>query len=168
VALARSLVPVDVYEWVHVFECLLRAGRLDVLDLRSVLYRPPLASEHRWAALARQRMRLDYLRVTGEESPPELGAEYEELLEAYDRGGLPYERALVRLSYGRWLLGRGRHREAEAVSAAALGLAERHAMRVLAADALELSIAVARSETASGPRAVELRRTTGYLGPGRP
>ncbi len=26
--LARSLVPVDVYEWVHVFECLLRAGRL--------------------------------------------------------------------------------------------------------------------------------------------
>jgi hypothetical protein len=38
--LARSLVPVDVYEWAHVFECLLRCDALDLLDLRSVLYRP--------------------------------------------------------------------------------------------------------------------------------
>ena len=41
VALAQTLVPVDVYEWVHVFECLLRAGKLSVLDIKSVLFRPP-------------------------------------------------------------------------------------------------------------------------------
>ena len=40
-ALAGPLVPVDVYEWTHVFECLLRAGQLAVLDMRSFLYRPP-------------------------------------------------------------------------------------------------------------------------------
>ena len=59
-ALARSLVPVDVYEWVHVFECLLRAGRLSAIDIKSVLFRPPHAAEHRWAELARRRMRADY------------------------------------------------------------------------------------------------------------
>src|SRR5262249_35629451 len=94
VALARSLVPVDVYEWVHVFECLLRAGALDAVDLRSVLYRPPLTVEHRWSTLARQRMQTDFLRVT--QSGDDLGPRYVELLEAYDRGGLPYERALTR------------------------------------------------------------------------
>src|SRR5213076_1498547 len=52
VALARSLVPVDVYEWIHVFECLLRAGQLNSLDLRSVLYRPAHAGEQRWSELA--------------------------------------------------------------------------------------------------------------------
>ena len=63
--IARTIVPTDVYEWVHVFECLLRLGRLDAIDLGSVLYRPPLADEHRWSQLARQRMRLDYLRLRG-------------------------------------------------------------------------------------------------------
>ncbi len=57
VALAKSLVPVDVYEWVHVFECLLRAGQLTALDVRSILFRPPHSGEHRWADLARRRMR---------------------------------------------------------------------------------------------------------------
>jgi hypothetical protein len=58
---AQACVPIDVYEWVHVFECLLRLGRLDAVDLRSVLYRPPRSEEHRWSVLARQRMRADYL-----------------------------------------------------------------------------------------------------------
>ena len=58
--LARSLVPVDVYEWVHVFECLLRAGRLDVFDIKSVLFRPPHAAETRWAGGA-TAMQADYL-----------------------------------------------------------------------------------------------------------
>src|SRR5207248_3212454 len=39
---AQSLVPTDVYECGRVFECLLRLGRLDALDLRSLLYRAPL------------------------------------------------------------------------------------------------------------------------------
>src|SRR5581483_3735412 len=64
IGLARSLVPVDIYEWVHVFECLLRTGNLGAIDLASVLYCPPLAHEHHWSALARQRMRLDYLRLS--------------------------------------------------------------------------------------------------------
>src|SRR5262249_4422928 len=45
VALCRRLVPVDVYEWLHVFEALLRAGELAALDMHSFLYRPPTASE---------------------------------------------------------------------------------------------------------------------------
>src|SRR5262245_61464264 len=91
-ALARSLVPVDVYEWAHVFECLLRCGALGALDLGSVLFRPPGAAGHAWAELARVRMRADYLRVTAPEAGEELGEEYRALLEAYDRAGLPWER----------------------------------------------------------------------------
>jgi hypothetical protein len=65
VALARSLVPVDIYEWVHVFECLLRAGQLEALDLRSILFRPPHGNEHRWTDLTRRRLRADYVRILG-------------------------------------------------------------------------------------------------------
>jgi hypothetical protein len=173
-ALARSLVPVDVYEWVHVFECLLRAGQLAAVDLRSVLYRPPHAAEHRWSALARQRMRADYLRLTTSPPPAELGGVYEELLEAYDRGGLPYERALTRLSYSRWLLSHERLTQAEGVNAVALDLARRHSMRVMEADARELAKELAarqnnrdRAAAAAG-EAARLRDETGYRGPGRP
>jgi hypothetical protein len=143
VALARSLVPVDVYEWVHVFECLLRAGELTSIDLRSVLYRPPYSSEHRWSNLARQRMRADYLRLTAS-SPPELGEEYESLLEAYDRGGLPYERALARLGYARWLLARKQFAAAQTVNAVTLALSRRYTMPILEADAREVQAASAR------------------------
>jgi hypothetical protein len=173
VALARSLVPVDVYEWVHVFECLLRAGTLAVLDLRSVLFRPPYAAEHRWAELARRRMRADYLRVSADPAA-DLGVEYEELLEAYDRGGLPFERALTRLSQARWLLARGGRERARAVAAAALDLARAHAMPVVAADAWEVLRAAARQQAdgpraeAAGAEAARLRGAIGYLGPGRP
>jgi hypothetical protein len=174
VALARSLVPVDVYEWAHVFECLLRAGELRALDLRSVLYRPPQASEHRWSALARQRMRVDYLRVTSTSPPAALGEEYAVLLDAYDRGGLPYERALVRLGYARWLLNLGRHPQGQAVAAAAAELARRYRMPILAADAWESTAQVAkamndpaRAEEAAG-QAARLRAAVGYRGPGRP
>jgi hypothetical protein len=115
VALARSLVPVDVYEWVHLFECLLRCGELAALDLRSLLYRPPQANEHRWSDLARQRMRADYLPVSAPAPPDDLGAVYEELVEAYDRGGMPFERALTRLGQVRWQLARGRLSEATTI-----------------------------------------------------
>src|SRR5262249_38380727 len=70
VALAGRLVPGDVYEWTHVFECLLRAGRLDAVDMNSFLYRPPREGESRWNELGRHRMRADYLRVTWHDSDP--------------------------------------------------------------------------------------------------
>jgi tetratricopeptide (TPR) repeat protein len=159
VALARSLVPVDVYEWVHVFECLLRCGRLDALDLKSVLYRPPHAAEHRWADLARRRMRADYRRRT-EPTAADLGDEYAELVDAYDQGGLPYERALTRLGFARWLVDQGRPDEAAAVNAVTLDLTGRYGLRVLRADALALA------GDADAARAV--RAEVGYLGPDRP
>jgi hypothetical protein len=171
-ALARSLVPVDVYEWLHVFECLLRAGALGAVDLQSVLYRPPLTAEHRWSELARQRMRLDYLRVL---APGEdLGDGYRKLLEVYDRGGLPWERALARLGYARWLLARGQVGEAQAVNAITLQVARRHGLRFMEADALELVAALADTHgggtaaATASDAARKLRNDTGYAGPGRP
>jgi hypothetical protein len=136
VALARTLVPVDVYEWVHVFECLLRAGSLDAVDLRSMLYRPPYAVEHRWSRLARQRMRLDYVRLT-QPNARDLGRDYQELVEAYDRAGMPYERALTRLGYCRWLAANGNSTEADTVKRVTLEIAERYGMTLIAHDAKE-------------------------------
>jgi hypothetical protein len=136
VALAKSLVPVDMYEWVHVFECLLRAGQLAAVDVRSILFRPQHGGEHRWADLARRRMRADYLRVIGGDEGIDLGAEYRDLIEAYDRGGLPFERALTRLRYAAWLRA---HDETEPVSKAAnvaLDLARQFHMRILESESL--------------------------------
>jgi hypothetical protein len=155
-SLALAAVPMDVYEWVHVFECLLRLGRLDLVDLGSLLYRQPFAAELHWTELARRRMRADYLRVAGGET--DLGQEYREILEAYDRGGLPFERALTRLSYGRWLACQGRAGEAGAMARGTLDVARRHGMTIIEVDALELM----EEETA------EQRRELGYEGPGRP
>ncbi len=143
VALAKTLVPVDVYEWVHVFECLLRAGQLTALDVRSILFRPPHSGEHRWADLARRRMRADYLRVAGGAEEIDLGIEYRELLDAYDRGGLPFERTLTRLSYAAWLLAEGEMDQASNVNRAALDLARQYAMPILEADSLILVAAIA-------------------------
>jgi hypothetical protein len=173
-ALARSLVPVDVYEWVHVFECLLRTGQLAALDVQSVLFRPPHTAEQRWSELARRRMQADYWRITAVEPAAGLGAVYEGLLEEYDRGGLPCERALTRLGYGRWLLSRGRVTEARAANAVTLDLAGRHGMRILGADAwrLEADAAALVGEpdrvAAASAEAERLSAAAGYCGPGRP
>jgi hypothetical protein len=160
--LVRGLVPVDVYEWVHVFECLLRLGRLDALDLRSVLFRPPGVQEHRWSALARRRMRADYLRLRGRPKDVEidLGREYAELAEAYDRGGLPLERALTRLGWSRWLDARGERAESESVAAAARELGRRHGLRVIEADACDMLALEGERD--------RLRQDTGYAGRTRP
>jgi hypothetical protein len=144
VALAKSLVPVDVYEWVHVFECLWRADQLAALDLRSILFRPPHSGEHRWADLARRRMRADYLAAVGTADSLDLAAEYRDLLDAYDRGGLPFERALTRLRYASCLLSKGRREEAEKVSQVALHLASQYRMRILQVDGLLLQATLAR------------------------
>ncbi len=137
--IAQSIVPTDVYEWSHVFECLLRLGRLDAIDLGSLLYRPPLADEHRFSRLARERMRLDYLRLRSH-APGDLGTQYRELLEAYDRGGLPFERVLTRLSYGRLLLALGDAEQARAIAAGALEICRRFRMTLLEGDCLIMEV----------------------------
>lgn len=134
VALAKSLVPVDVYEWVHVFECLLRTGQLRRLDLGSMLFRQPHSGEHRWTDLARRRMRADYLPVVGNEEEINLGSEYRELLECYDRAGLPFERALTRLRYAAWLRAQGEMDQAHKTAGMALVVARQYGMRILEAD----------------------------------
>jgi hypothetical protein len=95
---------VDVYECLHVFEGLLLAGRLDLIDINSFLS-PPAGAEHRWAELARRRMRADWRRI--QEPGADLRSEYAELCEAYDQSGLPWERVLTRISYATWLLDSG-------------------------------------------------------------
>ncbi len=155
-AVAQATLAIDIYEWAHVFECLLRLGRLDLLDLPSLLYRQPFDAEQRWTALARRRMRADYLRLTTNGS--ELDAEYRELVDAYDRGGLPFERSLTRLSYGRWLIARRRPDEAAALARAVLDIAQRHQMAIMEIDAQELL----------GNNMAQQRQQTGYQGPARP
>jgi hypothetical protein len=129
------------------------------VDMRSFLYRPAHAGGHRWADLARLRMRADYLRLSGE-PPPDLTETYSNLIEEYDRGGLPWERALTRLSQARLLVSRGVREEAQARGAEALQLARRYQMRIVEADALDLL-----GEPAA---AREVRRASAYEGPGRP
>jgi hypothetical protein len=170
VSLARRLVPGDVYEWTHVFECLLRAGRLDAVDMNSFLYRPPREGESRWNESGRRRMRADYLRLAVPGADP--APDYAAALDGYDRGGLPYERALTRLGYCRWLLAKGDVAAARQANAVTLDLARRHGMKVMEADARELE-AEAERQTGedSGPAAIEvtrLRAEAGYHGPGRP
>jgi tetratricopeptide (TPR) repeat protein len=171
-ALARSLAPVDVYEWVHVFECLLRADALDLLDLRSVQYRPS-GGEHLWADLARRRMRADYLRRRNH-NPEELGAEYAELMLAYDRAGLPLERTLTRLGYAAWLLERGRLEEARTVHESTQEVIHRSGLTGFLNDiwALDERIALLQGEDKRIERARQqmqrMRRESMIQGPSRP
>jgi len=96
--------PVDIYEWVHHFEALLRLGRLDLFDPRSFDASLRNADDSLWTKLARRRIRADYFRLTKGEAETDLGGEYQELIDAYDRAGLPVERVLVRLGQGRVLI----------------------------------------------------------------
>ena len=141
-SVALSLVPTDVYEWVHVFEALLRAGRLDALELSSVIYRPPFADEQRWSQLARERMKLDYLRLHGDAA--NLDRPYRALVEAYDQGGLPFERVLARLGQARWLQKHNDSAQANAVLAAALQICLRFGMVRMEKDCRDFSSSEAR------------------------
>jgi hypothetical protein len=162
--LALSLVPTDIYEWTHVFECLLRLGKLAAIDMHSFLYRPPNAAVgNRWSDLARQRMRLDYLRVTG--STEDLGREYAEMIEAYDQGGLPFERALGRLGYARWLLRQDRPSEAVEVAAAARAVARQYGMKIIETDAWKIEAELGKDDADAIQR---LRGETVFRGPARP
>jgi len=135
-ALAMSAIPIDIYEWVHIFEALLRLNKLDAIDLSSLLYQRPLEGDNLWTVLARRRLAADWKRVMGKDAA-ELDAEYRSLLEAYDQAGLPFERSLVRLGYGRWLQAAGRMSEARSIFESALELGERHGMRPTQIDARE-------------------------------
>lgn len=174
VSLAHTLVPQDVYEWIHIFEGLLRCGQLQALDLRSLLYRPLHQAEHDWSHLARERMRADYLRVQATAAAEEVGTLYRMLLEAYDRTGLPLERVVTRLGYGRWLLTQGQPAEALAASEVCLQLTERHGLLPLAAEAWHLAAEAAGQQgdavyhRQASEAAAQLRAAHGLLGPVRP
>jgi hypothetical protein len=119
-------------------------------------------------------MRCDYRRATGESGGVDLGEEYRALLAEYDRGGLPFERALTRLSYAAWLLARGEVAEVLAVNAVTLALARQHGMRVLEfnAWAVEEEVALRRGEDgrarSADQEAERVRRQVGLLLPRRP
>lgn len=156
-ALATSAVPIDIYEWVHIFEALLRLGRLDVIDVNSLLYQAPLQGESQWGNLARRRMHADWRRVR-DDAGDDLAQEWRALLEAYDQAGLPFERTLVRLSAGRWLDRRQRHGEAKSMFESALDLCERFGMKALELDAIDML----------GKTTTHRREALGILGPPRP
>jgi hypothetical protein len=163
VHLARSLIPTDIYEWVHVFECLLRAGALNSLDPNTLAAGVRVEGQ-RWAELACRRMQAD-LRRHREGPALELGAEYETILEAYDQAGLPWERTLTRLSLACWRQGRGELLPAREVAREALRLARRSGLRVLAIDAL--TILRAFDEGISAEEIERGRGEIGFHGPPR-
>jgi hypothetical protein len=157
IALARMLVPVDIYEWVHVFECLLRCGELREGDVRSMLNAVDAGDDPSWRGLVRRRMVADWKRIS--EPAADLEQEYRALTEAFDKAGMPWERGMARLGYTRWLLGRGRMPEAQAINNVTADLAGRFAMPVMAADACEVG--------GDAECAGKLRGQAGYLGPAR-
>ncbi|MBX9680474.1 MAG: hypothetical protein K2X38_17075 [Gemmataceae bacterium] len=133
-ALALSAFPIDVYEWVHIFEALLRLKRLEAIDLSSLLYQRPLEGENQWTTLARRRMAADWKRILQPDAEG-LDQEFRSLMDAYDQAGLPFERTLVRLSYGN-LLGRaGSAAESASILESAAELATRFDMKPLLLDA---------------------------------
>jgi hypothetical protein len=155
VALARTLIPVDIYEWVHVFECLLRAGELREADVRSLA---ASAASGGWCALVLRRMQTDWRRIS--QPAANLDDDYRSLAEAFDRAGMPWERAIVRLGHARWLQQHRRAAEARQMAAAAVDLARRFTMPIVLADALELAGSVGESS--------EVRKHCGYRGAARP
>lgn len=159
VRLARGLVPVDVYEWAHVFECLLRAGQLHLLDPRSLFDRP--MESNRWADLARRRMRADYRRV--QNPTADLGDEYRALIDEYDRAGLPVERTLTRLGYTAWLLSRDQPADARRVHAETLALIAQAGLAGYEVDGLEV-----QTRLGQGAGAAAARHRYGIHGPCRP
>jgi hypothetical protein len=176
-ALARSLIPQDIYEWVHVFECLLRLQQLDSFNLTGMLpSRSPTpaqgSGQHLWTDLARRRMHADHRRVLG--TGDDLEGEYRDLLEAYDRGGLPYERVLTRLGFARWLLAKGEVQQMRPVLELALDLAQQYRLPILQADLWRLSREHARVEgdaleaQRAGEKEEKIREQAGYQGPSRP
>lgn len=160
-SLARATIPIDIYEWVHLFECLLRIQKIDLLDGNAL--RHSSQTEHRWAQLARQRIFLDYRRLTDPEA--NLIREYEELLEEYDRSGLPLERGLTRISFARYLIAQEDKDRSWKLCQVAKDLAERHDLRILMVDVYDTMAQLGDDQARS--QAVNTRQDLGYLVPTR-
>ena len=133
-SLARSAIPLDIYEWVHVFEALYRLDRLDLIDLRSL--RSSVATdESRWSLLARRRIEADFAARV--DPTAALTSEYRALIEEYDRAGLAFERTLTRIRFARHL---SNSSEAVANLRAARDIARQYRMPLLEAEAAERSL----------------------------
>ena len=105
-----------------------------------------------------RRMQTDWRRNS--QPAADLDGEYRSLAEAFDRAGMPSERAIVRLGHARWLQQHRRADEAQQVAPAAVDLARRFTMSIVLADALEFAGSVAESR--------EVRNQCGCRGPARP
>jgi hypothetical protein len=168
-----SFLPVDVYEWLHVFEAQLRCGTLGRSDLTSILQLGLERAEHEWSRLAWQRMTIDYSRRT-QAKVDELEPRLRALINAYDTAGLPWERCLARLSLARLLGSQERHEEALEIVNAIETLARQSRFPVLLRDALTLKVEMASAlgQLASANEAqMEVERieaVTGCCGPVRP
>jgi hypothetical protein len=136
-AIARSLVPIDMYEWVHWFECLLRADALAECDPRGLAVGVSPGGATDWKELVRRRILADWQRICQPETG--LDIEFRFLTTAFDQGGLPWERALVRLSHARWLLAKGRADASLVAAGGAIKLGRRYNMPIVLADALALT-----------------------------
>jgi hypothetical protein len=156
--LAQAAIPLDIYEWVHLFEALLRLDRIDVLDYRNL----PAGDDSEWTRLARRRLELDRRRRSSDE---DLTRPFLELVEAYDRAGLPYERGLTRLSLARHAQSLGRAESAKSAAEAALEIGRTYGMPIVAADAM---LMLAEYQPARAAEAAQMRRDCGYAGPARP
>jgi hypothetical protein len=172
-AAASAFLPVDVYEWLHLFETQLRCGVLGRTDLSGVFKLGLERAEHDWSRLAWQRMKIDYSRKTRTASI-EIEAPLRQVLHAYDTAGLPWERCLTRLSLARWLTADNRLAESLEITAEAENLARQFGFAVLLRDALslkaEIAPALGRLSAADEARqeAKNLAETIGCQGPPRP
>ncbi len=169
-AASSAFVPVDVYEWLHVFEAWLRAGALARFDLSGVLRQYLERAEHDWSRLAWQRMQIDYSRKTRKEQV-EIEKPLRRILAAYDAAGLPWERCLTRLSLARWLADQRRFEEANEVCNGIENLANQFGFVILLRDAhaLKGDVALAQGLTALGlesrDRAQLIADSIGCFGP---
>ena len=144
-AAMSAFVPVDVYEWLHVFEALLRAGALARTDLSSILQQSLERAEHGWSRLAWQRMQIDFSRKKRGETV-DLEPQLRQILLAYDAAGLPWERCLTRLSLASWLAEKKQFEEALEVTNAIENLANQYGFVILLRDALLLDAEVEDSQ----------------------
>jgi tetratricopeptide (TPR) repeat protein len=156
--LAQAAIPLDIYEWVHLFEALLRLDRIDVLDYRNL----PAGDDSEWTRLARRRLELDRRRRGGE---GDATRPFLELIEAYDRAGLPLERALTRLSLARHQQASGKSAAAAKTTESALEIGRTYRMPIVIADAL---LSLAESDPTRRTEAESWRQRTGFAGPARP
>jgi hypothetical protein len=172
-AAMSAFVPVDVYEWLHVFEALLRSGALARTDLSAILQQSLERAEHGWSRLAWQRMQIDFSRKTRSETV-EIERPLRRILLAYDAAGLPWDRCLTRLSLASWLAEKEQFDEALEVINAIVNLANQYGFAILLRDALLLKAEVVNSQGRSAiglearNEAQRITDAVGCQGPRRP